>query len=177
MWRLFRQGKLRRGKFTLANPKAHTASRTHCTTAPKFRQGKVSPPSFKTQFSRDIIAVRNNATPLYERCSAQHPTCPSELTQRGQCEPHPEGGVAAPRAQNRPWKTSDTQLQPRQSLCTHRLVTNGSNKRCSLLSLVQSLDCGRNLRISRCASIHSFCFFVSSRPSLFIFTLKGVKSA
>ena len=36
----------------------HTASRTHCTAnAPRFRQGKISPPSLETKSSFKIIRV------------------------------------------------------------------------------------------------------------------------
>ena len=41
---------------TLANPKAHTASRTRCTAkAPRLHQGKIAPPSLKTKISHEII--------------------------------------------------------------------------------------------------------------------------
>ena len=58
---------------TLANPKAYTASRTHCIAkAPRFRRRKFSPPSFE-----DKIFPRNHphpklSAPLYSTASTLH---------------------------------------------------------------------------------------------------------
>ena len=52
-WKIISEGE---NFATLANPKAHTASRTHCTAkAPRFRRGKISPRPLKTKLSCETI--------------------------------------------------------------------------------------------------------------------------
>ena len=54
---LFRAGIISCGDAfaTLAYPKAHTASRTHCTAkGPRFRRGRLSPPFLKANFSHEM---------------------------------------------------------------------------------------------------------------------------
>ena len=53
------------GNFTtFANPKAYTASHTHCTAkSPRFRWGKASPPYLKTKILHDTIPARNHPPP------------------------------------------------------------------------------------------------------------------